>query len=270
MCVLPNSATSSSASVGTLNAGTSALVQTTSLSSPNRNYIMHTASGTSAPSGTASWAFNWVTPISFSGGATFYVALNESDGNNGSSGDQIYLKTFSINVLPVRWLDFSANELTEGVQLKWSTAMEINNKMFEVERSEDGKHFEYAGSVDGKGNTNTISSYSFIDQVNSQHTWFYRIKQIDFDGKADYSRVISFQPNRMDGPSVFFNSADNKILVQTETNVDAISIYCLSGSSITKMLGDGSNQFTLPEELKGVYLLQMQIGQQYHYKKLFF
>ncbi len=270
LCVLPASAGSSTASVGTLNTGTSSLVQTATSSSPTRVYLSHTSSGTAASSGTASWTFNWVTPSAYSGGATFYVVINETNDNSGSSGDQIYLKTFSTTVLPVRWLDFSAQELEDGIKLKWSTAMELNNKVFEVERSEDGEHFEYAGSVNGKGNANSISSYSYIDHVNTQHTWFYRIKQLDFDGKADYSRVIVFQPNKIEGPSVYLKTDEHKILVQTETPVDAIQIYNLAGKHIAKIAGDGSNQFAIPEDLKGVYLLYMQVGQQHYYKKFLF
>lgn len=270
LCVLPASASSSTASVGTLSAGTSSLVQTSTSSSPTRVYLSHTSSGTAAPSGTASWNFNWITPGSYSGGATFYVVVNETNDNSGSSGDQIYVKTFTTTVLPVRWLDFSAHQTNDGILLKWSTAVELNNKTFEVERSKEGIHFEYAGTISGKGNSNTISTYSFVDEVNTSGTWFYRIKQIDYDGNSDYSRVIAFKPDQEIQPTLFANSDTKQLHVVSETSASHLLIYNLSGKLCAKIDGNGSNVFSLPEEFKGVYLVAVQIGSNSYFKKVLF
>ncbi len=270
LCVLPSSASSTTASVGTLSAGTSSLVQTSSTSSPARTYLNHTSSGTTASAGTATWNFNWITPASYSGGATFYVVINETDGNSSSSGDQIYLKTFSTTVLPVRWLDFSAQETNEGIMLKWSTASEINNNYFEIERSEDGLNFEFAGKVNGIGNANKISSYRFLDEVNPSRTWFYRLKQVDFDGKEEFSRTITYQSNVEQAPIVYTKGDLNQLVIKSENPARSISIFSLSGKLITKIDGNGSNQFELPQHLKGLYLVNVQIGSNNYYKKLLF
>jgi hypothetical protein len=270
LCVLPSSATSTTASVGTLSAGISTLVQTGATTSPARNYLNHTSAGTAASSGTASWNFNWITPVSYSGGATFYVVINETDNNSSSSGDQIYLRTFSTNVLPVRWLDFSAQETNDGVMLKWSTAAEINNQYFEIERSEDGVNFEFAGKVSGNGNTNKISSYSFLDEINHQRTWFYRLKQVDFDGKEEFSRVITYQTNEQQEPLIYTLGENKELVIKSENAVSAIEVFELTGKQVFKKIGDGCNQFELPQELNGVYLVNIQIGSNNYYKKLLF
>jgi len=270
LCVLPSSASSTTASVGSLSAGTSTLVQTTSTTSPARAYLSHTSSGSAASSGTATWNFNWITPASYSGGATFYVVINEADGNSSSSGDQIYLKTISTTVLPVRWLDFSAQETNEGVMLKWSTASEVNNDHFEIERSEDGINFEFAGKVNGIGNSNKISSYRFLDEVNPNSTWFYRLKQVDFDGKEEFSRTITYEFNKEQTPLVYIKGNNNKLFIESNSIANSISVFSLSGSLVSKKEGDGSNQFELPLELKGIYLVNVQIGSNTYFKKLLF
>ncbi len=270
LCVLPSSATSTTASVGTLSAGISTLVQTGSTTTPARNYLNHTSAGTAANSGTASWNFNWITPVAYSGGATFYVVINETDDNSSSSGDQIYLKTFSTTVLPVRWLDFSAHETEEGILLKWSTALEINNKVFEVERSENGVDFETAGSLNGKGNSSSISSYRFLDEVNAARTWYYRIKQIDFDGKEDYSRVLVYAPNKLQAPVMFANTDQNQLLIQSEEIASAVTVYALTGNVALKLDSKGNNTFELPQQLRGVYLVAVQIGSNSYFKKMLF
>lgn len=269
VCVLPNSATSSSASIGTLNIGTSSLVQALSNSSPSRNYISHTSSGTAASSGTANWAFNWVTPVSYSGGATFYVVINETDGSSNSADDQIYLKTFTTTVLPVRWLDFSATPQEEGIHLAWSTAAEINNQKFEVERSIDGEHFEYAGTISGKGNSAQISNYRFVDRINTHTEWFYRIKQIDFDGKFEYSRTIKTATLNEKPPRIFALSATQEIAVEAQEAIKSLEIINLQGQVIATLTNNGNNRFQLPYTLNGIYIISVQTANQYYTQKLF-
>jgi hypothetical protein len=269
LCVLPNSATSTSASIGTLNPGISSLVQVNTLTNPNRGYISQTSAGSNASSGTASWNFNWVTPLSYSGGATFYVVINETDGNSSSSNDQIYLKTFTTTVLPVRWLDFSANTQEEGVHLAWSTAAEINNEKFEVERSIDGEHFEYAGTIKGKGNSVKISNYRFIDPINSNNEWFYRIKQIDFDGKFEFSRTIKSLALQQKEPRIFTDLFTQEIAVESNESIKSLAIINLQGQVIATLTNSGNNRFQLPYALNGIYIISVQTANQYYTQKMF-
>lgn len=92
--------------------------------------------------------------------------------------------------LPVTWLSFTGQEVHPGIaSLEWKTASELNNQGFEVQKSLDGKNFEVLGFVEGAGTTNEIQTYGFSDEHLRQNT-YYRLKQIDFDGQFDYSRII--------------------------------------------------------------------------------
>ena len=72
--------------------------------------------------------------------------------------------------------------------LEWTTGSELNNKQFVIERSLDGQQFEAIGIVNGKGSTNLLHQYEFIDQ-RPHAINYYRLKQEDFDGKYSYSNI---------------------------------------------------------------------------------
>ena len=99
--------------------------------------------------------------------------------------------------LPVDLLGFTAEPLgNKNALLHWTTASEINNSHFDIERSYDGRTFEAIGKVAGNGNSQHQIEYSYTDAFVSkvQNTVYYRLKQVDFDGTYEYSdiRVVRF------------------------------------------------------------------------------
>ena len=95
--------------------------------------------------------------------------------------------------LPVTMVSFTASLLQDTkVKVDWSTSMEINCSKYIIERSFDGNIFFAAGSVAGSGTTSIFHSYSAMDDVSSAmgSMVYYRIKQLDIDGKASYSKVL--------------------------------------------------------------------------------
>ncbi|WNJ18593.1 T9SS type A sorting domain-containing protein [Pontibacter sp. G13] len=94
------------------------------------------------------------------------------------------------STFPVEWLSFDAHQVGSGmVQLNWSTASESNNAEFEIERSLDGISFMEIGRTPGKGTTQEISEYAFMDRDAKPGIQYYRLRQIDIDGASDYSEV---------------------------------------------------------------------------------
>jgi hypothetical protein len=93
-------------------------------------------------------------------------------------------------LLPVTWLSFNGRTERGGNYLTWSTASELNNDYFEVQRSIDGQNFEVIGYVQGNGTTSMQSNYAFIDKEPSVGYNYYRLRQVDFDGTDDFSRTI--------------------------------------------------------------------------------
>jgi hypothetical protein len=95
--------------------------------------------------------------------------------------------------LPIELTSFTAELDNTSVMLKWTTATEVNNDFFTVERSRNGMSFEEVAKVDGAGNSSTSMSYSAPDKSPLEGTSYYRLKQTDYDGKYEYSQIIAIE-----------------------------------------------------------------------------
>ena len=91
------------------------------------------------------------------------------------------------SVLPLAMLEFAAQKLDAGVQLKWTTDKEINTSHFEIERSADGRNFEQIGEVKAFS-TIGRNSYGFIDS-HPLSANYYRLKMFDKNGRYSFSKV---------------------------------------------------------------------------------
>lgn len=98
--------------------------------------------------------------------------------------------------LPVTLVDFEGKNTSEGNVLRWTTSSESNNDYFAIEESINGKNFTEAGRVKGVGNASAANHYSFTDVDFNKGITYYRLKQVDFDGKYGYSRMVA-----IDAPS---------------------------------------------------------------------
>ncbi len=96
--------------------------------------------------------------------------------------------------LPIKLLDFTADFNGKTIDLKWVTGSEINNDYFTVERSVEGFNDIVVGTVPSKaidGTSINLLSYMLNDPNAIPGTYYYRLKQTDFDGKYEYSKIIS-------------------------------------------------------------------------------
>lgn len=95
--------------------------------------------------------------------------------------------------LPVDLVSFSASCQGNAVELKWTTASEVNNDYFVISRSYDGIYFEEIARVNGSGNSTGILSYTHLDKSpTEQPLIYYRLKQTDFDGSSkDYEPIVT-------------------------------------------------------------------------------
>ena len=99
----------------------------------------------------------------------------------------------TIGPLPIELYDFSAEVNNSSVIVNWTTATEINNDFFTIERSLDGRNWSVLGYVDGAGNSNSMLNYEFIDNMPVNGVSYYRLKQTDYDGKFEYFDPVALQ-----------------------------------------------------------------------------
>jgi uncharacterized repeat protein (TIGR01451 family) len=121
-----------------------------------------------------------------------------SDANVNFTDDGTAIINPEEGPMPVSLAKFTA-KLLQGsrVQLAWSTSMEINCSKFVVEKSYDGNSFTHGPVVPGNGTTSLYHSYSVTEDVSAAGSMiYYRLKQIDFDGKANLSKVIAIKLNK--------------------------------------------------------------------------
>ena len=141
-------------------------------------------------------------------------------------------------VTPVELSSFHLVESGSSVVLKWETVSETNNAGWEVETKEDGKpetgDWKNAGFVAGKGTTTEKQNYSFtVSSLPTAVSAFdFRLKQIDFDGKFSYSKVIAYQPSE-NGKSREFNLIGN---YPNPFNPETKIVFSLSNASRVKVV----------------------------------
>jgi hypothetical protein len=169
--------------------------------------------------------------------------------------------------LPVELLEFTALPENENVLLHWTTASEINNAWFEVERSKDAVNFETVLKQSGAGNSSLIRNYQDIDKSPFTGISYYRLKQVDFNGDFSYSEIVpvNFDLNKLAVTSAF-SGQENNLIVMFNRAVDEpqFNLFDLSGKLVATH-SDASNgtQFTIPTEVlqKGIYLLEIKVGE---------
>jgi len=125
------------------------------------------------------------------------VILGPLDSELYTEGQYTIISDAGDNALPVELSSFIAKVISENfVRLHWRTESEINNLGFEIERRQ-GENRPYRrlanGFIAGNGNTNMPHEYSYSDQTVKLGLWYYRLKQIDFDGKVEYLAEISVE-----------------------------------------------------------------------------
>ncbi|MEM6842616.1 MAG: T9SS type A sorting domain-containing protein [Bacteroidota bacterium] len=166
------------------------------------------------------------------------------------------------STLPVEFLEFTAEAQRFSVLLKWKTASEENNDFFEVQRSKDGESWEKIGIVDGAGNSSSIVSYSYKDENPLVGTIYYRLRQVDFDGKFDYSKITSVE---VDGyPALNTSVLDIRVFPNPTPGVVTLQVEGLPyGAMVTvKLLDIFGNAQEVAEISSGKLVGGIKLNQQ--------
>ncbi len=171
--------------------------------------------------------------------------------------------------VPVELLSFTGEAKDAVNVLDWTTATEINNSHFDVERSIDGSNFEFIGKVEGRGNSSVEVDYDFTDTKPAIIT-YYRLKQFDFDGQYEYSNVIKIQrevkgfsiasviPSPTTGIATLAFNANRQADVQV--SIVDVAGRILSAQTLTTEEGLNQAELDLSNYASGVYFVALQSG----------
>jgi hypothetical protein len=178
--------------------------------------------------------------------------------------------------LPIQLLSFEGAIMKDYNQIRWTTASEINNHFFTLQKSLDNCQFEDLARVEGAGNSNEIRNYIYNDfDQNFEGAVYYRLQQTDYDGSSTWSNVI---PLNLTKSNVFRywlgnNNQLNLSFNQASSN-GQIELYSIDGKLIfsTSMNQNGPQeveQIQLPETLHGIYLIKVIHDSEHSNGKLF-
>lgn len=177
------------------------------------------------------------------------------------------------NPLPVELSSFNVVLIGSEVLLKWTTATEINNFGFDVERTNGlngpGEYWNKNGFVAGNGNSNSPKDYSFIDNPLEGNKYFYRLKQIDNDGQYEYSNVISIDlntPNKYAMYQNYPNPFNPTTSITYNLPIDgqvSLIVFDVLGSKVATLVNDNqkSGVYTISFDGKelssGIYICKI-------------
>ncbi len=183
----------------------------------------------------------------------FYAALSDSTGN----------------VLPVSLLNFTTTLIDNKAILKWNTASEINTSRFIISRSTDGLTFSNISSLVAKGSSNFTQTYQYEDDVTHLPVGqiYYRIEEIDTDGKQTASQVRSVSKLAQTSIKIFPNPARRFVQVSGDS-LALIKLYDITGKLINCVKPSNYQTIISTEKLaNGPYFLSILLKDGNSYKE---
>jgi hypothetical protein len=196
----------------------------------------------------------------------FFVLATDRVGNKETLRTGEIKCTYIGPPLPVTWLYFRGKTVAKNNLLDWATANEQNSKQFDVERSLNGTVFGRIGTVAAAGNSNQTNTYQYtdpdIDRLNSEFM-FYRLKQIDIDGKFKYSNIVRLRYNEKNKANtiVYPNPTPGSITILVGDNslVGSVAVlYDINGRLLENIKITASSQpVDLSRYVNGVYFIRL-------------
>ncbi len=278
------------AGVVNLNAGTPYSAQY-GFTAPELTQIV-TGSVTGVPSGmnvvitnglTCTFDVSWNPGVGQVG--THFVTFSGTDSNiimniNASDGlTSTEVVTYVVEApLPVEMSSFTSSVTGRNVMLEWTTAGELNNARFEIERSISG-NWTKAGEVAGNGTVTTSRDYSFSDRGLNSGTYNYRLKQIDFNGNFAYHNLSnevvigvpsSFELNQ-NYPNPFNPNTKIDYSVPYDGKVN-LTIYDAMGKELTRLVDNNQPagyytiDFNASGFASGIYYYRLEVSGQANFK----
>jgi hypothetical protein len=192
------------------------------------------------------------------------------------------LKTTNGGIIPVELTSFTAIAQSDYVELKWTTATELNNLGFEIERKLDNSDWDRIGFVEGHGTTTSPIEYSYSDDIKNitANSLAYRLKQIDFDGSYEYSdEVLVGNPAPSDYalhqnyPNPFNPVTIINYSLPLKSQVELV-VYNTLGEEVIQLVneekeaGSYSVQLNATGLSSGIYFYQLQAGSFVETKKM--
>ena len=164
----------------------------------------------------------------------------------------------SQTTLPVNLISFSGKASSEGNVLLWSTAGEVNNQGFEVERSPNGVNFEKIGSVTGKGTMSARINYQFVDKQPLANA-YYRLKQQDFGSGYTFSRSVNVKNEAGVEVIVYPNPVRGILNFDVPPAKRQLVVRNMAGTIVDEKADFSAGSYETAHLPKGLYLISLGV-----------
>lgn len=241
-------------------AGSPVLIPNAASNPPSIGLNLNGSTVLSPTTATISWVSRTYTWIATGTSMTLAWTNSVKAVNGNDIGlDDILVEVFMI-ITPVTLTDFRVTAREKTAELNWTTAMEQNNTGFEVQRSNDGNNWSTLDFVKSKNpNSNNSTHYSFtdMDPVNGDN--YYRLKQIDLDGRYTFSPIqkarFNFAGNTI---SISPNPVGDRLnmIVKDHYAVNSVVLLDQSGRRVYRNEGF-QNNIDVSRLARGIYFLQV-------------
>ncbi len=200
--------------------------------------------------------------------AGYNAAASLTFSNLASSGTNNVFRgvafTPGTTTLPVDLTSFTGKNTTNGIQLNWETASEKNNDRFDVLRSNDANNFQIITSVKGKGTSNSLNKYNYLDAQPLSGTNYYKLNQVDFDGKNTPSNVIAIKTGLTESTiTAYATSKELSFTVNAlKAGIVRAQIFDVAGrkildKTINLTVGVNINTLNIADLQQGVYIAKI-------------
>jgi hypothetical protein len=182
-------------------------------------------------------------------------------------------------IVPVDLTSFNAEVDNGIVTLKWSTATETNNLGFEVQRSQDNQNWNSLAFIKGNGTSTFVHKYQFTDQVETTGIHYYKLKQLDYNGDFNYSKIIEAnvsKPLSFDLSQNFPNPFNTSTTIRYQLPKDnfvSLKVYDVLGKEVKTLIrefkkaGYYTINYSANDLSSGIYFYKLTTGQYSSTKK---
>lgn len=173
------------------------------------------------------------------------------------------------SILPVELSEFRIQKSRGANRLTWKTLSEINNNYFEILHSRDGYNFSSIGKVNGNNNSSSEIKYSFQHNSPLSGMNYYKLKQVDLDGKFEYSNIINVE-NKNNIIKVYPTSIVNILNIETAENESTKLTIVNNIGQVFKMINLSStyNSVDISDLPTGIYYAKVESATQYKVEKI--
>ncbi|GBD86933.1 hypothetical protein BMS3Abin03_00858 [bacterium BMS3Abin03] len=216
--------------------------------------------------------YEWQWSLGSNGGGVNQLGANDFYADNTM---MYYFDDYivsDLSIVPVELTSFTAMDNNGEIELKWTTATELNNQMFEIQRRNEDNQFATIGYVEGNGTSANPHNYTYIDNANISGTLYYRLKQVDFGGMYTYSDEVKIEASgvltfelEQNYPNPFNPSTLIAYSIPQEGFV-SLNIYNLLGEKVATLVnsiqeaGRYEVSFDASSLASGIYVYSLKSG----------